>query len=174
MLLLIPTRKSGITSVLREEKDITFQMDELQHLLSDLGQRGQKTVPGHRRKQGSTTTAHEFQREQGGLDTMTATELPLCTLLSHSGPISAIKNLTAAAKDVFPHPTSDGQTFSTGPTAHPTFAALQVISPTVWVILFSHTPELQVIVLKIRKALWDHQNYSRDFWSMHVKAEGLR
>lgn len=40
MLLLIPTRKSGITSILREEKDITFQMDELQYLLSDLGQRG--------------------------------------------------------------------------------------------------------------------------------------
>lgn len=35
MLLLNPTRKSGMTSILREEKDITFQMDELQYLLSE-------------------------------------------------------------------------------------------------------------------------------------------
>lgn len=40
MLLLIPTRKSENASTLRAEKDITFQVDELQYLLSDLGQRG--------------------------------------------------------------------------------------------------------------------------------------
>lgn len=65
---------------------------------------------------------HKFQHEQGGLDTLKTMELPLHIELSHSGPISANKNLTAAVKDgFFLHPTSDGQTFSTGIglTAHP-------------------------------------------------------
>lgn len=37
---------------------------------------------------------HKFQHEQGGLDTLKTTELPLHIELSHSGPVSA-KNLTA-------------------------------------------------------------------------------
>lgn len=66
---------------------------------------------------------HKFQHEQGGLDTLKTTELPLHIKLSHSGPISAKKNLTAAVEDFFffLHPTSDGQPFSIsiGLTAHP-------------------------------------------------------
>lgn len=89
-------------------------MDELQRLLSDLGEKGRAMVVAHGCKQGSTTPMHEFQHEQGGLDTTKATGLPLHTELSHSGPIGAIKNLTAAVKEVFLHPTSDGQTFRIG------------------------------------------------------------
>lgn len=62
---------------------------------------------------------HKFQHEHRGLDTLKAAQLPLYIELSHSSPTSASKNLTAAVKDVFPHPTSYGQTFSIGLTAHP-------------------------------------------------------
>lgn len=44
---------------------------------------------------------HKFQHEQGGLDTLKTTELPLHIKLSHSGPVSAKKNLTAAVEDFF-------------------------------------------------------------------------
>jgi len=55
------------------------------------------------------------------MDTLKAREPPLHMELSHSGPISTIKNLTAAVKDVFLHPTTDGQTvcIGIGLTAHP-------------------------------------------------------
>lgn len=44
MLVLIPTRKSGITSICRGEKDTTLGMDEIQSLVSVLGHGSRSTV----------------------------------------------------------------------------------------------------------------------------------
>lgn len=79
------------------------QRDELWCLLSESGQRGQTHV--HLSDVQPWGTGFSTSR----IEWTKATQLPLHFELSHSRPISAIKTLAEAVKDVFLHPTTDGQ-----------------------------------------------------------------